>query len=100
VPFGQGRGQIGEAEFSAQSLQDRALLQAQLQQQGFQQAQQAAAQAQAQQAGLASLQPSLAQFTNTTIRCCRNFKLSLPTSNTRCYCSSGTELLLTNHNKD
>jgi len=59
--FGQGRGQIGEAEFSAQSLQDRALLQAQLQQQGFQQAQQAAAQAQAQQAGLASLQPSLAQ---------------------------------------
>src|SRR6056300_32485 len=59
--FGQGRGQIGEAEFSAQSLQDRALLQAQLQQQGFQQAQAAAAQAQAQQAGLASLQPSLAQ---------------------------------------
>jgi len=59
--FGQGRGQIGEAEFAAQSLQDRALLQAQLQQQGFQQAQQAAAQAQAQQAGLASLQPSLAQ---------------------------------------
>ena len=59
--FGQGRGQIGEAEFAAQSLQDRALLQAQLQQQGFQQAQQAAVQAQAQQAGLASLQPSLAQ---------------------------------------
>ena len=59
--FGQGRGQIGEAEFAAQSLQDRALLQAQLQQQGFQQAQQAAATAQAQQAGLASLQPSLAQ---------------------------------------
>jgi len=59
--FGQGRGQIGEAEFAAQSLQDRALLEAQLRQQGFQQAQQAAAQAQAQQAGLASLQPSLAQ---------------------------------------
>jgi hypothetical protein len=59
--FGQGRGQIGEAEFSAQSLQDRALLEAQLRQQGFTQAQQAAAQAQAQQAGLASLQPSLAQ---------------------------------------
>ena len=37
------------------------MLQAQLQQQGFQQAQAAAAQAQAQQAGLASLQPSLAQ---------------------------------------
>ena len=59
--FGQGRGQIGEAEFAAQSLQDRSLLEAQLRQQGFQQAQQAAAQAQAQQAGLASLQPSLAQ---------------------------------------
>ena len=59
--FGQGRGQIAESEFAAQSLQDRALLQAQLQQQGFQQAQAAAAQAQAQQAGLASLQPSLAQ---------------------------------------
>jgi len=59
--FGQGRGQIGEAEFAAQSLQDRALLEAQLRQQGFSQAQQAAAQAQAQQAGLASLQPSLAQ---------------------------------------
>jgi hypothetical protein len=37
------------------------LLQAQLQQQGFGQAQQAAALAQQQQAGLASLQPSLAQ---------------------------------------
>jgi len=61
--FGQGRGQIAEAEFGAQSLQDRALLEAQLRQQGFTQAQQAAAQAQAQQAALASLQPSLAQST-------------------------------------
>ena len=59
--FGQGRGQIGEAEFAAQSLQDRALLEAQLRQQGFAQAQSAAAQAQQQAAGLASLQPSLAQ---------------------------------------
>ena len=59
--FGQGRGQIAEAEFGAQSLQDRALLQAQLLQQGFGQAQQAAAQAQQQQVGLACLQPSLAQ---------------------------------------
>jgi len=59
--FGQGRGQIAQAEFGTQSLQDRALLQAQLLQQGFQQAQQAAAQAQQQQMGLASLQPSLAQ---------------------------------------
>jgi len=61
--FGQGRGQIAEAEFGAQSLQDRALLEAQLRQQGFTQAQSAAAQAQAQQAALASLQPSLAQST-------------------------------------
>ena len=59
--FGQGRGQIGEAEFAAQSLQDRALLEAQLRSQGFAQAQSAAAQAQQQAAGLASLQPSLAQ---------------------------------------
>lgn len=58
--FGQGRGQVAEAEFAAQSLQDRALLQAQLQAQGLQQAQAAADRAQAQQVGLASLQPSLA----------------------------------------
>jgi hypothetical protein len=59
--FGGGREGVERAEFTAQSLQDRALLEAQLRSQGFQQAQQAAAQAQAQQAGLASLQPSLAQ---------------------------------------
>jgi hypothetical protein len=59
--FGGGREGVQQAEFGAQSLQDRALLQAQLLQQGFGQAQAAAAQAQAQQAGLASLQPSLAQ---------------------------------------
>jgi len=59
--FGGGREGVQQAEFGAQSLQDRSLLQAQLLQQGFQQAQQAAAQAQQQQMGLASLQPSLAQ---------------------------------------
>jgi hypothetical protein len=59
--FGGGREGVQQAEFGAQSLQDRALLEAQLRSQGFQQAQAAAAQAQAQQAGLASLQPSLAQ---------------------------------------
>jgi len=59
--FGGGREGVQQAEFGAQSLQDRALLQAQLQAQGFQQAQAAAAQAQQQQMGLASLQPSLAQ---------------------------------------
>jgi len=59
--FGGGREGVQQAEFGAQSLQDRALLEAQLRQQGFQQAQQAAAVAQQQQVGLASLQPSLAQ---------------------------------------
>ena len=59
--FGQGRGQVAEAEFGAQSLQDRTLLNAQLQAQAFAQAQNAAAQAQQQQVGLASLQPSLSQ---------------------------------------
>lgn len=59
--FGQGRGQVQAAEYQSQSDMNRALLQAQLQQQGFTQAQQASAIAQQQQAGLASLQPSLAQ---------------------------------------
>ena len=59
--FGQGRGQVQQAEYQSQSDMNRALLQAQLQQQGYSQAQSAAAQAQQQQAGLASLQPSLAQ---------------------------------------
>jgi Arc/MetJ-type ribon-helix-helix transcriptional regulator len=59
--FGQGRGQVQAAEYQSQSDLNRALLQAQLQQQGFGQAQQAAALAQQQQTGLASLQPSLTQ---------------------------------------
>ena len=59
--FGQGRGQVAQGEFAAQSLQDRALLEAQLRAQGLSQAQQQAAIAQQQQVGLASLQPSLAQ---------------------------------------
>ena len=57
--FGGAREGIQQAEFGAQSLQDRAALQAQLLQQGFGQAQQAAAQAFQQQQGLASLQPQL-----------------------------------------
>jgi hypothetical protein len=59
--FGGGREGVQRAEYQSQSDLNRALLQAQLQQQGFGQAQQAAAVAQQQQAGLASLQPSLAQ---------------------------------------
>jgi len=58
--FGGAREGIQQAEFSAQSLQDRAALEAQLRQQGFQQASQLASQAFAQQGQLASLQPTLA----------------------------------------
>ncbi len=57
--FGGAREGVQQAEFGAQSLQDRAALQAQLLQQGFGQAQQQSAQAFQQQTGLASLQPTL-----------------------------------------
>ena len=57
--FGGAREGVQRAEFGAQSLQDRAALQAQLLQQGFGQAQQAAQTAFQQQSGLASLQPTL-----------------------------------------
>ena len=57
--FGGAREGVQQAEFGAQSLQDRAALQAQLLQQGFGQAQQQANTAFTQQAGLASLQPQL-----------------------------------------
>jgi len=58
--FGGGREGVQRAEYGAQTLQDRAALQAQLLQQGFGQAQQAAQTAFNQQQGLASLQPQLA----------------------------------------
>ena len=61
--FGGGREGVQLAEFGAQSLRDRTLLEAQLRSQGLAQAQAQAAQAQAQAAGLASLQPSLATTT-------------------------------------
>ena len=57
--FGGAREGVQRAEYGAQTLQDRAALQAQLLQQGFGQAQQQAAQAFQQQQGLASLQPQL-----------------------------------------
>ena len=57
--FGGAREGIQQSEYGAQTLQDRAALQAQLLQQGFGQAQQAAGQAFQQQQGLASLQPQL-----------------------------------------
>ena len=58
--FGGAREGVQRAEYGAQTLQDRAALQAQLLQQGYGQAQQQAAQAFQQQSGLASLQPQLA----------------------------------------
>jgi hypothetical protein len=57
--FGGAREGVQRAEYGAQTLEDRARLQAQLLQQGFGQAQQAAGQAFQQQQGLASLQPQL-----------------------------------------
>ena len=57
--FGGAREGVQRAEYGAQTLQDRAALQAQLLQQGYGQAQQQAAQAFQQQQGLASLQPQL-----------------------------------------
>ena len=59
--FGGGREGVQLAEFGTGSARERALLQAGLQQQGFQQAQQAAARAQQQQLGLSSLLPQLQQ---------------------------------------
>jgi len=58
--FGGAREGIQRAEFGAQTLQDRAALEAQLRQQGFQQANILAGQAFGQQGQLATLQPSLA----------------------------------------
>jgi hypothetical protein len=58
--FGGGREGVQQAEFGAQSLQNRAALQAQLLQQGYQSAQQAAGTAFSQQQSLAALQPTLA----------------------------------------
>ena len=59
--FGGGREGVQLAEFGTGSARERALLQAGLLQQGFQQAQQAAQRAQQQQLGLSSLLPQLQQ---------------------------------------
>ena len=57
--FGQGRGQVAEAEYQSQSDLNRAALQAQLLQQGYGQAQQAAGQQFTQQMNLAQQTPAL-----------------------------------------
>ena len=59
--FGGGREGVQLAEYGRKSDMDRALLQAQLNQAGFTQAQQLASQAFGQQTDLAQLQPALAQ---------------------------------------
>ena len=59
--FGGGREGVQQAEFGSESLKNRAALQAQLLQQGYQAAQQAAGTAFSQQQALAALQPTLAQ---------------------------------------
>jgi len=59
--FGGGREGVQLAEFGAESLRNRAALQAQLLEQGFGRAQQAATTAFTQQQQLAALQPTLAQ---------------------------------------
>ncbi len=66
--FGGGREGVQRAEYQNQSDLNRALLQAQLQQQGFGQAQQLASQAFGQQINLAQLAPQLAgsQITGLT----------------------------------
>tara|TARA_R100001460_G_scaffold59411_1_gene99249 strand:- start:258 stop:1148 length:891 start_codon:yes stop_codon:yes gene_type:complete len=58
--FGGGREGVAAAQYSSDAAKNRALLQAQLQAQGFTQANQLAQNAFAQQKDLASLQPSLA----------------------------------------
>ena len=59
--LGAGRTGVQLSEYQSQSGRDRSALEAQLRQQGFQQAQQAAARAQQQQLGLSSLLPQLQQ---------------------------------------
>ena len=59
--YGGGREGVQRAEFGAETLRNRAALQAQLLQQGYQAAQQAAGTAFSQQQALAALQPTLAQ---------------------------------------
>jgi hypothetical protein len=61
--FGGGREGVQRAEFGSESLRNRAALQAQLLQQGYQAAQQAAGTAFSQQQTLAALQPTLSAQT-------------------------------------
>jgi hypothetical protein len=81
--FGGGRDAIANAQYASDAARNRAQLQASMLGQGFTQANQLANQGFEQQRQLASLQPSLAQ-SSTTIGCCWNRKLGLPTSFTRC----------------
>ena len=57
--YGGGRHGVAEAEYMSQTARDRAAIEAQIRQQGFQQAQQAMNTAYGQQTGLAQLLPQL-----------------------------------------
>ena len=59
--YGGGRHGVAEAEFMSQTARDRAAIEANIRQQGFQQAQQAMGTAYGQQTGLAGLLPQLQQ---------------------------------------
>ena len=59
--YGGGRHGVAEAEFMSQTARDRAAIEANIRQQGFQQAQQAMGTAYGQQTGLAGLVPQLQQ---------------------------------------
>jgi hypothetical protein len=74
--FGGGREGVQQAEFGAQSLQNRAALQAQLLNQGYQAAQQAAGTAFSQQQGLAALQPTLAAQTTQQLGAAGNSRIA------------------------
>ena len=81
--FGGGRQGI-EAEFRTGSDRDRALLQAQLLQQGFGQAQALAAQRFGQQTGLASMLPQLQRADVSTLGQLGAFDKRKHKSSTRC----------------
>jgi len=59
--YGGGRHGVAEAEYMSQTARDRAAIEANIRQQGFQQAQQAMGTAYGQQTGLAGLLPQLQQ---------------------------------------
>ena len=91
---------VQRAEYQRKSDMDRALLQAQLNQAGFTQAQQLANQAYNQQTGLASLQPTLAASSIGMAQGLGQSDLALQTSCSRSSKHKQTEWLHLNQLKD